>query len=303
MKKYLFMLLAATSLSLGFTSCGDDEKEEPVIDPVVIDFDDYSSTVGMTLQAMMNKYGEPTYNFLNYYLYELKGGKTTGLTMVINPENNTVYGLMQSLAEDAYKPGDVLDYLASKYVSYGTRTETEVNEDTEETYTYTIHVFGNTQKEEDATLVIEYDGELEVDYYNPKNEPAEVNPGVAFETITPLEVVDQFLGEDIEDILDQYNNLMENNGMYMAFMDENELLMGFALNTEERIVTSIVLLYNEDLSDEDIIDYYTKAGYTCTDTGEVDEDEETPIYVFTNPNTGIFITYSGLRGVATQLPL
>ena len=302
MKKYLFMLLAATSLSLGFTSCGDDEKEEPVIDPVVIDFDDYSSTVGMTLQAMMNKYGEPAYNFLNYYLYELKCGKTTSLTMVINPENNTVCGLMQWLAEGAYKPGDVLDYLASKYVSYGTRTETEVDEDTEETYTYTIHVFGNTQKEEDATLVIEYDGELEVDYYNPKNEPAEVNPGDDFETITPLEVVDQFLGEDIEDILDQYNNLMENNGMYMAFMDENELLMGFALNTQERIVNSIVLLYNEELSDEDIIDYYTKAGYTCTDTGEVDEDEETPIYLFSNPNTGILITYSGLRGVATQLP-
>ena len=177
-----------------------------------------------------------------------------------------------------------------------------VDEDTEETYTYTIHVFGNTQKEEDATLVIEYDGELEVDYYNPKNEPAEVNPGDDFETITPLEVVDQFLGEDIEDILDQYNNLMENNGMYMAFMDENELLMGFALNTQDRIVTSIVLLYNEDLSDEDIIDYYTKAGYTCTDTGEVDEEEETPIYLFSNPNTGILITYSGLRGVATQLP-
>lgn len=128
-------------------------------------------------------------------------------------------------------------------------------------------------------------------------------PGDDFETITPLEVVDQFLGEDIEDILDQYNNLMENNGMYMAFMDENELLMGFALNTQDRIVTSIVLLYNEDLTDEDIIDYYTKAGYTCTDTGEVDEDEETPIYLFSNPNTGILITYSGLRGVATQLPL
>ena len=51
-------------------------------------------------------------------------------------------------------------------------------------------------------------------------------------------------------------------------------------------------------ADEDIIDYYKNAGYTITDTGEIDEEEGTPIYIFSNASTRI--VYSCSRGVATR---
>ena len=303
MRKYLYALLAATALCLGFTACGDDEDEpEPAPVPVVINFDDCSSSVGMTLQAMMNKYGDPTMNFANYYMYVFESGNVTGLTFILNSENNSVYGVMQTLAENAYKPADVMAYFAAKLHTYATETETYEDEDTGETVTSTTYRYGNAEKEDDATLVVEYDGALSVNYYNPKNEPPVPEPVGGFEDATPEGIVGSFLGEDINDILEDYGDALTQSGtMYMAFMDENELLMGFALNTEDDIVTSIVLLYAEELSDEDIIAYYEDLGYTCTDTGEVDEDEGTPIYQFINAEEGVAIAYTASRGVAVAI--
>ncbi|MBP3828765.1 MAG: hypothetical protein ILA06_00455 [Bacteroidaceae bacterium] len=303
MRKYLYALLAATALCLGFTACGDEEdKPEPTPMPVVITFDDYSTSVGMTLQAMMNKFGEPTMNFSNYYMYTFESGKVASLTFILNPETNTVYGIMQTLAENAYKPDDIKDYFAAKLHVYAPETETYVDEETGETITSTTYLYGNAEKEDDATLLVEYDGALSVGYYNPKNEPAEVEPVGGFEDATPEGIVGSFLGENINDILEEYGEALTQSGaMYMAFMDENELLMGFALNTENDIVTSIVLLYAEELSDEDIIAYYKNLGYTCTDTGEVDEEEGTPIYQFVNAEEGVAIVYTASRGMALPI--
>jgi hypothetical protein len=116
--------------------------------------------------------------------------------------------------------------------------------------------------------------------------------------MTPEDVVNTFLGESIDDILEEYDGFSSMGSTYMAFMDENDYMMGFALNVNEGEVASIVILYNEDLADEDIIDYYKNAGYTVTDTGEIDEEEGTPIYIFSNSNTRI--VYSCARGVATR---
>lgn len=301
MKKYLLMLLAATTLSLGFTACGDDDKEDPTPstpEKPVITFDDYANCVGIGLNAMMTRFGEPTMNMGTFYMYTLeKGSKTAMLTFIFNPENSTVYGVMQTLNDNAFKAADIKDYFASKYHYYGAETESYEDDETGEVIEQVVYSYGNTEKKEDATLLIEYDGEISVGYYNPKNEPAEIEPS-GFADMTPEDVVNTFLGESIDDILEEYDGFSSMGSTYMAFMDENDYMMGFALNVNEGEVASIVILYNEDLSDEDIIDYYKNAGYTITDTGEIDEEEGTPIYIFSNSNTRI--VYSCSRGVATR---
>ena len=91
---------------------------------------------------------------------------------------------------------------------------------------------------------------------------------------------------------------MQMGDMYATFMEENPWLMGVAFTPNDGFVDTVVLLYNEDLSDDDIIAYYTEAGYTCTKTG-FDEEEGADIYTFTNG------TYSAVyclgRGVVTYL--
>ena len=301
MKKYLLMLLAATTLSLGFTACGDDDKEDPTPstpEKPAINFDDYANCVGIGLNAMMSRFGEPTMNMGTFYMYTLEeGSKTAMLTFIFNPENSTVYSVIQTLNDNAYKAADIKDYLASKYHYYGAESESYEDEDGE-VIEQIVYIYGNTEKKEDATLLIKYDGENSVGYYNPKNEPAEIEPS-GFDDMTPEEVVDNFLGENIEDILEEYDGFTSSGSMYMAFMEDAEYLMGFALNVVDDTVTSIILLYNEDLTDEDIIEYYKSAGYTITDTGEVDEEEGTPIYIFSKPSAGITIVYSCSRGVVT----
>lgn len=294
------MLLAATTLSLGFTACGDDDKEDPTPstpEKPAINFDDYANCVGIGLNAMMSRFGEPTMNMGTFYMYTLEeGSKTAMLTFIFNPENSTIYSVIQTLNDNAYKAADIKDYFASKYHYYGAESESYEDEDGE-VIEQIVYLYGNTEKKEDATLLIEYDGEISVGYYNPKNEPAEIEPS-GFVDMTPEEVVNTFLGESIDDILEEYDGFSSMGSTYMAFMEENDYMMGFALNVAEGDVVSIVILYNEDLTDEDIIDYYKSAGYTITDTGEVDEEEGTPIYIFSNANTRI--VYSCARGVATR---
>ena len=82
--------------------------------------------------------------------------------------------------------------------------------------------------------------------------------------------------------------------MYMCFMEENLYLAGIAFTPVDGLVTSVIMLYNEDLSTEDIISYYTEAGYTCTLDGT--DEEGYDVYTFTDGM--ISITYSDGRGVA-----
>ena len=293
MKKYFLMLLAAT-LTLGFTACGDDEKEEPQPEqeqkPTVIAFEDYSSTIGMSLNAMLQKYGEPSMNFGSYYAYEFKEGNVSSLTIAVNPDNNQVYLIMEMLKENAYKAEDIQAYFASKYHFYA---KTVVDADEEEGIPATVtYTYGNTENIEDATLVISVSDNSSVSYSNPKNVPEEQPQDASFDDFTPLDVFNSFMGEDIEDIMDEYEGaIIEIAGMYMGTTSDNEWLTGFALSVgEDGSVTSITLFFDEGLEDSDIIDYFTANGWTCTQNGEADEEGFIP-YVFTKDN--MTINYQG----------
>ncbi len=309
-KKYLFLMLAAALL----TACGDDDdsdkskqnnqeqkggggqKEDEKKNPTVIDFADYSSTIGMTYSNMIRQYPDPVMQFSDFYMYENRdNGKTAGLTIAINPDSKTVYLVIQQLAENAYAEGDIVAYMNSKYTSYGTEQRDVYDDNDSIIGKVTAYQFGNTAKEEEATLVIELLGNQSVSYINPKDVPAEPEGG-DLGNITPEEAVNKFLLQNIEDILAEYPDVfMDMNGMYAAFMEENEWLMGVAIVPVEGYVINVVLLFNEDFSDEDIIKYYTDRGYTSENMGKDEEGRDT--YTFTKGN--ISIGYCENRGVAT----
>lgn len=309
MKKYFFMLLAAATLSLGFSACGDDEKDEPTPNnpeqpgtpeqPKVINFEDYSSAIGMTFQKMMSTYGEPTNNFGNFYSYAFDKGNVASLLIIVNPENNLVYSLTEILKKDAYKAEDIRAYFASKYNAYEPVEVEYEDEETGEKVTTTTYSYGNTKDIAEATLLITVNGNSDVTYSNPKNVYEEPE-AEGFEGLEPDDAVSQFLGADIEDVLDEYEGLFMPVGetMYMAGVEDSEYLMSFALSVQNGKVVSVILLYNEDLSDDDIIEYYKQLGYTVIPEGEDEEGE--PIYSFTKDVDGahIIINYSAGRGVA-----
>lgn len=302
-RKYFFLMLAAAVFAA--CSSSDDKNDsgsgngnggqiEPA--PAVIDFTDYSSAIGMTYSDMIQKYPNPTQNFGDFYIYEFKEGKVTSMTMAVNPETSTVYMVSETLAENAYKEADLKDYFAIKYRLYSSRNIDIYDEEGENVIGKTnIYTYGNAEKEEEATLVITLTNNESVIYMNPKNVPV-VPESAALEEITPVEAVASFLMSDMEDIEDEYPDaFMQMNGMYMASMDENPYLMSIALVPVDGFVSSMILLYNEELTDQDIIDYYTEQGYTVTKTET--SEEETDIYLITND--AVVIEYSDLRGVVT----
>ena len=299
-KKYLFLMLAAAL----FAACGDDDDDNPnptPEQPSVIEFADYADVIDQNYSTVLRQYGEPSMAFGDFYVYEnLNDGKVSTLSLIVNPANQQVYTIMEMLAEDAYKAEDIADYFASKYTTYSKEPVDVWDEDYENvigtTYAYT---FGNADNQEDATLVIEVTGNQSVSYYNPKNMPAEPSGSSSLEDMTPNEAVISFLLHDVEDILDEYPGVFTPAGdMYMTFMEENPYLAGIAFTPVDGFITTIILLYNEELTDEDIIAYYEELGYMATKTG-YDEEEETDIYTITNG--AVLITYSAGRAEITFL--
>ena len=125
--------------------------------------------------------------------------------------------------------------------------------------------------------------------------PAEPSGSSSLEDMTPNDAVISFLLHDVEDIMDEYPGVFTNVGdMYMTFMEENPYLAGIAFTPVDGFITSIILLYNEDLTDEDIIAYYEELGYTATKTGEGEEGD-----VYTITNGAVLITYSAGRAEIT----
>lgn len=290
------MLLAAT-LTLGFTACGDDEKEEPQPQPEpqpeVIAFEDYSSTIGMSLNAMLQKYGEPTYNFGSYYAYEYETGNVTNLTIAVNPDNNLVYTILESLKEDAYTAEDIRAYFASKYYFY--EKEEYPADEEEGTPASETYVYGNTENPDEATLVISVADNYMVGYSNPQNMPAE-SPVGSFDEMTPLEVLASFLGQSKADILDEYgDSFTEMGGMYITAITDNDYLTGFAITAPEDVVTVITYFFDDGLEEEAIFEYFRAGGYEVIETGVVDE-EGFKQYLITN---GVIdIVYQGYMAVA-----
>lgn len=305
MKKYLFLALAAVL----FAACGSDDDETPINkgnggdngneqeQPALIDFADYSNVIDMSYSAMIRQYPNPTMNFGDFYIYEPNDGKVSGLTIAVNPTSQTVYMIVEQLAENAFKEADIVDYFNSKYHSYGSEKQNVYDDNENVIGQTTVYSYGNAEKQDDATLVIALTGNESVVYTNPQNIP-ETPEGPSLDEITPIEAATAFLLHDVEDIEDEYSGVFtQMNGMYMSFMEENPWIAGIAFTPEDGFVTSLIILYNEELSDDDIMAYYTEAGYTCTKTGQ-DEDGE-DVYVITNGV--ISIDYSAQRGVVTVI--
>lgn len=116
--------------------------------------------------------------------------------------------------------------------------------------------------------------------------------------MTPLEAVAAFLLHSVEDIEADYPGVFSQmSGMCMAFTYENPWMAGFAFTAEDGFVTSMIILYNDELSDDEIMAYYTEAGYTCTKTGQNEDGDDT--YVITNGV--ITIDYAASRGIVTVI--
>lgn len=294
------MLLAAIALCVGFTACNDDEKEptpQKPDTPEVVDFPDYSSAIDLNLNAMLQKYGEPAMAFGGYYMYMYDEGNVLGLTFIVNEENNKVYSVNEVLNDSVYTEEEIQAYFGAKYKLYR-REKTEAYED-EDLYipAQTVYIYGNTEKEEDATLVITVTGNSSVSYVNPQNVPEEVEPTANLDEMTPMEVVNTFYGKDIDDILDEYEGLfMEMNGVYMTVIEDNEYLSGFALVANDGVVNEISIFYNDGMEEETLFSYYQENGYTVTATGEEDEDGFKP---YTITNGVVTIVYQGYIGTVT----
>lgn len=291
MKKILFMMLAAVL----FAACSndDDEKNKPTVDP--IEFSDLSSTVGMSYDNMLKTYGEPSMNFGGFYVFEETGSeKVESIICMVNPATMTVYSVMENLVEDAYKAEEINAYFASKYNDYG---EQELDLDEEELEEGEIvaktHLYGNAKEKEKATLVISVYGNSQVIYTNPALVPEEPE-GPDMSSLNPGSAVALLMGAALEDLQEEYGDAMLKAGenSYLISVD-NEWLMAVGFEVKDGKVVKVILLYNEDLSDEDIVAYYEDLGYKAM---PFDGEEEGEVgYLFMNMSTGDVFTYMNGR--------
>lgn len=283
----------------------DDPWEEPDDDPddEIIDFPDLSDLLGEDYVEIVRKLGAPDFEYGFTYLYnssiEMEG--VEALYISFNGESGKIYNVIQLLKAGAYRSEDIRTYFDDLYYSYGTEEETFVDEDDTEV-PYTSYGWGDRYDMENASIVVtlqDMPGNQMVTYTAPADMPTGAVTG-NFGDITPLDVVSTFLGKGIDYILDEFGDrLAPNNGAYWGYAGENNTyLVYFTLfPDDDGVVSSIVLMYNDDLSDDDIIAYYEDAGYEIHETGE-DEETGAPTYLFMNMNSGVAIYYCDLWGVA-----
>jgi len=304
-RKYLFLMLAAAV----FAACGSDDKNEPTggngggntDQPTVVSGVaqiDNSSAIGLSYADMIKKFPNPTTQFGDFYFYEYTTGKLNTLMTAINPETSTVYLVTEVLKEGAYTEEELTAYFAGKYKYYGTEKADRYDDDYNVIGQTNVYTYGNTEDPTKATLLIVVTGNEAVSFTNPQNVPV-VPDNPALDDITPAEAAQAFLLKSVEDIEDEYPDVfMLMNGMYSTFMEENPYLMGIAFTPVDGTVNTLVLLYNEDLSDEDVIAYYTDLGYTATKTG-FNEDDKKDIYTISNGV--VTIVYCDARSEVTIL--
>ena len=282
-------MLAATL----FAACSDDDSDKPKA-PSTIQFEDYSTLIGASYSEMIRQYPNPSMSFGDFYMYDSLTSNVEGLTVAINPESQTVYLVMEMLKADAYNESDIDAYFKEKFFSYGVVELEDYDDEGNVVGTINQYNYGNAENQDEATLLITLTANQSVTYMNPFNIPEE-SEGGSLEEMNPIEAVSAFLFIDEEEIEEEYPDVFtQMEGMYMCFMEENLYLAGIAFTPVDGLVTSVIMLYNEDLSTEDIISYYTEAGYTCTLDGT--DEEGYDVYTFTDGM--ISITYSDGRGVA-----
>lgn len=288
MKKFLLLMLSAVL----FAACSNDEKEPEI---QVIDFADFSQTIGMSYADMIKTYGDPSVNFGSFYMYEETGNANVeGLVFIINTDNQKVYQVMETLKEDAYKAEDIQKYFDSKYTFY---SKEEYN-DEETGYTSTTYIYGNAKDIADATLVVTVSGNSSVTYTDPTNEPA-IPEGPDMSELSPISAPALFMGMTEDDLKEEYGSSLMNvaPGSYMMYV-ENDYLEVVGVNIVDGVVKQVVLLFNESLSDEEIIDYYKEYGYMAM---PYEGEEGETAYLFMNMTTGDAFTYSTGRAEINDL--
>lgn len=307
MKKYFLMLLAATTLSLGFTACGDDEEVTPNTNNTggnqgnngnqgnqedqEIAGIDYSAAIGMNARQIIAKYGEPTMGEGSFYAYMFQNQKVASVSLVLNPENQQVYNIIEVLSENAFETEKVLAYFAGKYTFYGEETfpgDAELGDEASVSRTY-----GNTQKAEDATLLITISygaGEMSISYVNPKNAPVNPSGDEALAELEPADFID-FIGQSWEDIDEAYEGAFyETQGMIYSDCEGNDWLNGLALTVnEEGVVTGLACVF--DVEPAEVLNYFRGEGWEITE-GEVIDEE--PTYLI--EKDGITINFDGELG-------
>lgn len=292
MKKYFLMLLAASTLCLGFTACGDDEEVTPKTDNnggnkgdngnngnqgnQDAESFDYAEAIGMNMRQIIAKYGEPTMGQGTFYAYQFQNKKVASITLVLNPENQQVYNVMEILSENAYTAEEILNYFAGKYTFYG--EETYPGDEELEDESSVARTYGNAQKGEDATLLITVTygaGEMSIAYVNPKNAP--VNESGSLADLEPMDIIG-FIGQSFEDIDETYEGAFSNQqGMIYASCEDNDWLNGLVLNVdEEGIVTGLTFFF--DVETAEVLNYFRGEGWEISD-GEVTEDGPTYLIV------------------------
>ena len=292
MKKYFLMLLAASTLCLGFTACGDDEEVTPKTDNnggnkgdngnngnqgnQDTESFDYAEVIGMNMRQIIAKYGEPTMGQGTFYAYQFQNQKVSSLTLVLNPENQQVYNIIEILSENAYTAQEIQNYFAGKYTFYGEETF-QGDEELEEEATV-ARTYGNAQKAEDATLLITVTygaGEMSIAYVNPKNAP--VNESGSLADLEPIDIIG-FIGQSFEDIDEEYEGAFSDlQGMIYASCEDNDWLNGLVLDVdEEGIVTGLTFFF--DVETAEVLNYFRGEGWEISD-GEVTEDGPTYLIV------------------------
>ena len=229
-KVFYFLMLAATLLA----ACSDD-GDDKVQNPSTISFEDYSTLVGASYSEMFRQFGEPAMSFGDFYMYEQVAPNVEALTISINPDNQTVYMVIEQLKADAYKEADIDAYFKAKLYSYGIEEYDNYDEEGNVIGKINYYNYGNAENQVEASLVVSLTGNQSVTYMNPLNVPVEPEGG-SLEEIDPIGAVSAFLLGDVSEIEEEYPDVFsEMNGMYMYFMEENPYLMGIAFTAVDPV--------------------------------------------------------------------
>lgn len=308
MKKYFYLLLAAAL----FVGCSEDD-ETNVQDPgTEIPTDsvasqvkewDYTSCLGMNLMQAIGKFGDtPAMDMGTMKMYQYETGKVKSAMLMFN-NNEQLYMVSASLVENAVTADELKAYFGSRYtlIAEESGTYTVGDEDEEEgtgsveEIAYHNLSYADTTDVVQATVTINIIMEgasTTMMYMNPQLAPVEEDP----ETITmnAIGLVDEFMGQDIADVLDEYDGLFTTitETLYVANVTDDYVTMVGLMLTDG--VVSQMRLFYDDATDDEVVAYYEENGYE-TITLEPVVDEETgasyPHYEFRNTAAGLTLDY------------
>lgn len=287
--KYFLIALAA----LTFSCCGSDDNDgdkgnEPGSETTFTSKEDLSGFVNANYKKLSQTYDDPDFSMNGIYSFsgnKTKNDKVETVTFMLNADEDKVYSVVEMLKEGSCKVSDMRKYFSQVYQL--------VENDGD-----SILTFANNSDLEKASLTIQVSSSS-VMYANPQLAPDEPEGGDFADN--PIDLVESFYNRNIADIIDEYDGVFSkvDGNSYMSVTDEvNDYVMAVGLGVEDDVVTKVTLLYNEDMSDEEIIEYYKGKDYTCTPTGKVDEEGNAE-YLLKDEAAGAEIVFCAGIGVVT----